>query len=33
MKELLLMAATIMPEEKVLEDVQKAIINYQVEKK
>lgn len=32
MKELMLMAATLMPEEKILEDLQEAIINYQVDK-
>lgn len=32
MKELMLMAATMMPEEKVLEDLQEAIVNYQVDK-
>lgn len=32
MKELMLMAATIIPEEKVLEDLQEAIVNYQVDK-
>lgn len=32
MKELMLMAATIMPEEKVLEDLQDAIVTYQVDK-
>lgn len=32
MKELMLMAATMMPEEKILEDLQEAIVNYQVEK-
>lgn len=32
MKELLLMAATLMPEDKILDDLQEAIVNYQVDK-
>ena len=32
MKELMLMAATMMPEEKILEDLQESIVEYQVEK-
>jgi hypothetical protein len=32
MKELLLMAATLVPEDKILEDVQDAIVEYQMNK-
>lgn len=32
MKELLLMAATLVPEKKILEDLQDAIVSYQVDR-